>query len=116
EHVQRLQQVLDVVRGARAGLVHRLQVARLTLLHLTQLGGVELREQLAQQMQVPLQRRSEAKARIDRQRELRARVLDRVSGALAALALPGAGAPGDAGDRGEALKRRDRLLEETLGA
>ena len=49
EHVQRLQQILDVVRRARARLVHRLQVARLAQLLLAQLRDVELAEQLVRE-------------------------------------------------------------------
>ena len=75
---QRLQQVLDVVRHARAGLVHRLQVARLAQLLLAQLGDVELAEQLAEQVQVPAQRRAEAVARKDGERELARSVVDRM--------------------------------------
>jgi hypothetical protein len=86
EHVQGLQQVLDVVGGARAGFVHRLQVARLPQLRLAQLGDVELGEQLSQQVQVPLQRRADAEARVDGQRDLLVGKLDRVGRALAALA------------------------------
>ena len=56
--------------SARAGLVHRLQVARLAQLLLAQLGDVELAEQLAEQVQVPLQRGADAVAREDRQLQL----------------------------------------------
>src|SRR6185295_1361300 len=85
QHIQRLQQVLDVVRGARAGLVNRLQVARFAQLLLAQLGDIELAEQLAEQVQVPLQRRPDAIGREDAELERAICELHGVRRAAAAL-------------------------------
>ena len=95
--------------------MHRLQVAGLAQLLLAQLGEIKLRQQLSEQMQVPLQRRAQAIAREDAQRELGIRELHQMRRAAAALAVRFAGAPGDPRDRRQALERRHGLREETLG-
>ena len=104
------------MRGAGAGLVHRLQVARLAQLLLAQLGDVELAEQLAEQMQVPLQRGSEAIAREDAELELPVGELHDVRRAAAEFAARRAAVPGDARHRGQLAQRGHRLLEEALRA
>ena len=57
--VQRLQQILHIVRQPRPGLVHSAQIAHLLEFSRTLLGGVILVRQLQQQVEVPDQRRAQ---------------------------------------------------------
>ncbi len=116
EHVQRLQQVLDVVRHARAGLVHRLDIARLPQLLLAQLRHVELAEQLAEQVQVPEQRRAQAVARVDAQRNGAVLEVDGMRRALAFFAARLGGFPAHAGHRRQAREAAERLDEKAFRA
>ena len=116
QHVQRLQQVLDVVRHARAGFVHRLQVALLAQLLLAQLGDVELAQQLAEQVQVPVQRRAHAKVRVHGKGERAVLELDAARGGLALLSLRLPCAPAHPRYRRQAAQRRERLVQEAVRA
>jgi hypothetical protein len=66
QDVERLQQILDVVRHARAGFVDRLHVGLLLELLFPLLRDVELAEQLPEQMKMPDERRARAVAAVER--------------------------------------------------
>ena len=94
--------------------MHRLQVARLPQLLLAQLRGVELAQQLPEQVHMPLQRGAGAVAREDRQLEVLAFVHHRVVGPGPGLAVLPVRLPGGAGDPGQARQARHALGKEAF--
>jgi hypothetical protein len=82
QHVERLKQILDVVRHPGSRLVHGLHIRLLLEFLLADLGNVELLEQLSEQVKVPLQGRAQLLPREHPQMKFLIRVFDRVLGHL----------------------------------
>src|SRR5947208_3589257 len=92
------------------------RVARLAQLLLAQLRHVELAEQLAEQVQVPEQRRAQAVARVDAQRNGAVLEVDGMRCARAFFAARLGGFPAHAGHRRQAREAAERLDEKAFRA